>query len=111
MTQLIAVVATAVILNGERTTIQPGQPLPELSEHDARALKGSGAAFDPQLDAEARDKVEAAALTAAGEFQAQRERALAEAASIADPDPVAVADANAGTVQPPPAARTANKKR
>lgn len=47
MSQLIALVATAVIIAGERTIIQPGQPLPELSNHDSRELVQAGAAQDP----------------------------------------------------------------
>jgi uncharacterized membrane protein len=83
MTQLIAVVATAVIVNGERIVIPPGKPLPELSEHDAEALKRSGAALDPQLDAETMQVAEEAALAAAADFQSARARVQAEAASIA----------------------------
>ena len=41
---LIALVATAVMVDGVRTIIQPGEKLPELSPHDARELQQSGAA-------------------------------------------------------------------
>ena len=89
MTQLIAVVATAVIVNGERVVIQPGRPLPELSEHDAEALQKSHAAFDPNLSAEASAAVEAAALAAAANFQAERERVQADRASTQTVDATA----------------------
>ncbi|QPF74197.1 hypothetical protein G8A07_15585 [Roseateles sp. DAIF2] len=99
MTQMIAVVATAVFLDGKRTVIQPGHPIPELSEHDAEALGKSGAAFDPVLSQEAKEKVEAAALAAAGEFQAARERVQAEAAStqVAPQERSSLVDPAAGT--------------
>lgn len=42
MSKLIALVATAVMVEGVRTTIQPGQELPDLHEHDARELTASG---------------------------------------------------------------------
>ena len=47
MSKLIALVATAVMLGGERVVVQPGEPLPELAAHDAAALLDSGAAADP----------------------------------------------------------------
>ena len=47
MSQLIALVATAVVVDGVRTIIQPGEKLPELSPHDARELQQSGAAENP----------------------------------------------------------------
>ena len=47
MSKLIALVATAVVVGGVRTVIQPGEPLPELSKHDERELLQSGAAENP----------------------------------------------------------------
>ena len=38
MSLLIALVATAVVVDGVRTIIQLGQPLPELAFHDEREL-------------------------------------------------------------------------
>lgn len=115
MNRLIAVVATAVVVNGERTVIQPGQSLPELSDHDAEALKRSGAALDPDLDDEARKAVDDAALAAAASYQAERERVQAAAKSIATPpDQVDQVDQGQQTqqgqqVQSKPAAKTAKK--
>ena len=41
---LIALVPTAVLVDGVRTVIQPGQPLPALSASDSLALQHSKAA-------------------------------------------------------------------
>ena len=38
MSKLIALVATAVMVAGVRTVIQPGEELPDLSAHDEREL-------------------------------------------------------------------------
>lgn len=73
MSKLIAMVATAVILNGERTVIQPGQELPELPAHDERELLQSGAAENP-ADTAALAKADARAKAAAdAEFEAARQ--------------------------------------
>lgn len=85
MSPLIALVPTAVMVGGERTVIQPGEPLPELSAHDARELLASGAAQDSaaaeqEAKALARDVAQAEA-----DFAQARERVLQEAASTAAP--------------------------
>lgn len=61
---LIALVPTAVLVDGVRTVIQPGQPLPTLPASDAQALQQAqaaapvyGAAHAPQA-AEAPDAPE-----------------------------------------------------
>lgn len=84
---LIAMVATAVIVNGVRTVIQPGEALPELPEHDEKELLESGAALDPEAQAatdKARKQEEQFAQQA---FQEARERAMAERASTAVAEP------------------------
>ena len=56
---LIALVATAVIVNGERQVIQPGQPLPELkpADHDALlAVKAARQAAPDTTTAATADK-------------------------------------------------------
>lgn len=74
MSKLIALVATVVLVDGQRTLIQPGQELPELSEHDARSLTASGAAENPD-DTAAQTKADArSAKQADAEFAAARER-------------------------------------
>lgn len=94
MSKLIAMVATAVLIGGERTIIQPGQELPTLSEHDARELTASGAAENP-ADTADLDKAEAlAAKQAAADFAAARKRVQQAQASTA-PDPAAAAPATA----------------
>lgn len=81
MSKLIALVATAVIVNSERTVIQPGEPLPELTAHDERELVGSGAALD---SAEAAKKAKRDAKddsAAMADFENARKNVLAEVES------------------------------
>lgn len=86
MSKLIALVATAVMVGGERVVVRPGEPLPELAAHDAAALLESGAAADP-AQAEAAAQQHAREDAQAGQDFAQaRERAVQEAASTAGPD-------------------------
>lgn len=83
MSKLIALVATAVVIDGKRTVIQPGEPLPELSKHDARELKDSGAARD-EADEAARAKEDEKAVRAAeADFAAARKRVEDEQAAAA----------------------------
>ena len=101
MSKLIALVATAVIVNGERTVIQPGEPLPELTAHDERELVGSGAALDSveaakKAKQDAKDKSDAMA-----GFESARKNVLAEAESTATPP--------ADKTATPPAGKTAKK--
>ncbi len=92
MSKLIALVATAVLIGGERTIVQPGQPLPELPAHDERELLQSGAAEHPE-DTAALARAEAwAAENAAAEFEAARQKVLRANASTVVPVPVAVAE-------------------
>jgi hypothetical protein len=87
--KLIALVPTAVVVDGVRTVIQPGEELPGLGEHDEAELVKSGAAEDPAKTAAAK-KVEAKeAAAAAAEFEEARARVKAEAASTAAPAPPA----------------------
>lgn len=74
MSKLIALVATAVVVGGVRTVIQPGEPLPELSAHDERELLQAGAAENP-ADTAALAKEDARAKAAAdAEFEATRQQ-------------------------------------
>lgn len=81
--KLIALVPTAVLVNGERQVVQPGEPLPELGEHDARELLAAGAAQDPAQVAAAEKAAAQEAAEAAAEIEAARQRVQAEAASTA----------------------------
>lgn len=86
MSTLIALVATAVVVDGERKIIQPGQPLPELSPHDARELLHSGAAQDPGTVAKAEEKTRRAQTQANADFAAARKavRQAKDSTSAAD---------------------------
>ncbi len=87
MSKLIAMVATAVMLGGVRTIIEPGQELPDLSEHDAQALTASGAA-ENQDDKAAQAKADArASKQTDAEFDAERQRVQQEQTSTATPEP------------------------
>lgn len=74
MSKLNALVATAVLVDGVRTVIQPGEPLPDLSAHDERELLQAGAAENP-ADTAALAKEDARAKAAAdAEFEATRQQ-------------------------------------
>lgn len=83
MSRLIALVATAVLVNGVRTVIQPGQELPEQNEHDEGELLANGAAMDPESAAATEKAKRQEEQWAAREFQEARERVMAERASTA----------------------------
>lgn len=85
MSKLIAMVATAVMVNGVRTVIQPGEELPELNKHDAAELVASGAAEDTAATAAAKKADAKDAADAAAEIEAARKRVQAEQASTAAP--------------------------
>lgn len=88
MSKLIALVATAVMVGGNRTIIGPGEELPDLSSHDAAELLRTGMAQDPAAAA-AQDKADKQAeAKTQREFQQARERALAAQAST-EPEPAA----------------------
>ena len=84
MAKLIALVATAVMVDGVRTVIQPGEELPELNKHDASELVASGAAEDTAKTKAAERQAAAEAAAAAKEFEAARAAVQAAAASTAD---------------------------
>lgn len=87
MPKLIALVATAVIVNGERTVIPPGGELPDdLPTHDVNELVGSGAAEDVAKSMRDARKDELAELAAQEEFQKARQKQLAEQESIKPTD-------------------------
>ena len=94
---LIAMVATAVLVNGVRTIIQPGEALPELPEHDEKELLESGAALDPEAEAATEKARKQEEQFAQQSFQEARERAMAERASIAEEAPADAAKDGAAT--------------
>lgn len=106
--KLIAKVPVMVLVAGERTTIEPGQELPQLSEHDARMLLASDAVLDPAVEAK-KGRAQARALADAqadfeeaqqrvrleNEARLQAEREAAENSS-SGPDPDEVIAAKSG---------------
>lgn len=106
MSKLIAMVATAVLIDGVRTVIQPGEALPDLTKHDERELLASGAAQNPDdVDAEQR-AADREAQAAGQDFEDARARVQQAAASTAPAD--ATSDAPVGEQ---PATATAKKKK
>ncbi|WP_368921849.1 hypothetical protein [Comamonas aquatica] len=97
---LIAMVATAVMVNGQRTIIQPGQELPELPEHDEKELVDTGAALDLEAQAASDKARKQEEQFAQQEFQKARERAMAEQASITPPASEQAAAAPAQSAAP-----------
>jgi topoisomerase IA-like protein len=71
---LIAMVATAVMVEGERVVVPAGSELPpDLSEHDANELLASRAAKDPAKEAAQERKDQRAAAAAQDAFDAERD--------------------------------------
>lgn len=83
MSKLIAMVATAVMVGGVRTVIQPGEALPDLTKHDERELVSAGAAKSSDADTAQAKSAEREAAAAAAEFEAARKRVLDAQASTA----------------------------
>jgi hypothetical protein len=83
--KLIAMVATACLVDGVRTIIQPGQALPELSAHDARELTASGAAKNTDDDAALAKAAQLEAEKGAADFAEARQRVTQAQASTAAP--------------------------
>lgn len=95
----IAAVLVTCYVAGERRDIPPGEPLPELSEHDTAQLLRMKAIRDPQAEAvaaKAQDKVRSAAQE---DFALARQAVHAEVASLttgaAPPEPTEPAAAAA----------------
>ena len=84
--KLIAMVATAVIVDGQRTVIAPGGELPELTEHDTSELLASGAAKDPAQEAAQARQDERQAASAQRAFEAERD-AVRSAQASTETDP------------------------
>ena len=83
MPKLIALVATAVMVNGVRTIVEAGAELPELNAHDEREQLQSGSAQNPEdLAAQARAD-EALQAQAAEDIAAARVRVQQQTASTA----------------------------
>lgn len=98
--KLIALVATAVMVDGKRTIFQPGDELPPQSAHDTRELVASGAAEDREKTAELDKQAKKDEAAAAKEFEQARTKVQEKADSIVpeqptDADTVAAATSTA----------------
>ena len=83
---LIALVATAVMVDGVRTVIQAGEELPQLSPHDERELVASGAAENPEDTAALADQADRDAYEGHKEFEEARAKVQEKRASTAADD-------------------------
>lgn len=87
MSRLIAQVATAVLVDGVRTVIAAGQPLPdELNEHDQRELESNKLATREGAEARAAAKEKAAEAKGRAAFEAERQAAQAAQQSTQPPE-------------------------
>lgn len=82
MSTIIAQVPTAVIVDGQRVIIQPGQPLPRLTNHDERALLQAGAAINTEFTAALDQVRQHEAEHAKAQFEAERQAVQDAQASI-----------------------------
>ena len=95
---LIALVAVVAMIDGVRTTIEPGEPVTGLHKHDEDALIACGSVEDRTAAADAA-KADAKAQSAAdAEFQAARDAVMAQQETIAalPAEPAAPAPAASG---------------
>ena len=90
MTKLIAQVHTKVMVDGEPQIIQPGAVLPEMAQHDQRALVVSGAAKDEAAQAQADKAAEKERAADAAAFVEAR-RAVRQAEQSTEPAAAAAA--------------------
>jgi len=82
MSKLIAVVAIALFIGGERTVIQPGEEVPDLNAVDTAELKRIGSIQDEdevRADQKTAARIDAAA---AGEFAKARKAVQANNAAV-----------------------------
>lgn len=106
--KLIALIATAVLVDGKRTIIQPGEELPPQSAHDTRELVDTGSAEDPAITAERDAQAKKDADEAAKEFEQARTKVQEKAESIA---PEKAPDGNTSSTAATPAkAKAAGKQ-
>lgn len=87
MSKLIALVAVAVMLEGVRQVIAPGDELPELADHDVQELKKSGAIKDMAEEADAERATAKAEKAASADFEREKKAITAAQASIAPKAP------------------------
>ena len=90
MTKLIAQVHTKVMVDGEPQIIQPGAVLPEMAQHDQRALEASGAAKDEAAQAQADKAADKEKAAEAATF-AEARRTVRQAEQSTEPAAAAAA--------------------
>lgn len=85
---LKAKVTVVMMVEGERKTFEPGNPLPDMNKHDVEALKAMGAIED-EADVAAESKAAAVAKKAtATEFAEAKKTVKAAQESIAPAEPL-----------------------
>lgn len=81
---LIAAVMVTCYVDGKRVDVQPGQPVPELNEHDEAELRRMGAVVDPTDELQEDEAKRDAADQADAEFLQARRNVQAAEASLTD---------------------------
>jgi len=82
----IAAIHLALVINGQRKIIPPGEEIPEdVSAHDTQALIAAGALFDEKTAAKNHAVKQAEEKAARDEFQAERAAAKEAAESTKAP--------------------------
>lgn len=87
MSKLIALVPIAVLIDGVRTKIEPGEDVPAdtLSAHDLMELKSMGSIKDEDEEAAVAKKQARAEVAAGADFERERKAIAAANASTAPP--------------------------
>ncbi len=80
----VAAVMVTCHVAGERVIVQPGEPLPELPEHDVQQLLAMKAIRDPEADAAAAKADARVEKSAQADFKAAKAALAAEAKSVQD---------------------------
>ncbi|MBX9935027.1 MAG: hypothetical protein K2Y10_00345 [Burkholderiaceae bacterium] len=94
MSTIIAQVPTAVMVDGERVVIQPGKPLPRMTNHDERALLQAGAATNTEDAAALEQAQQREVAQGNAEFEAQRQAVQEAQASTENPSTKPTAKTN-----------------
>lgn len=103
---LIAAVMVTCYVDGKRVDVQPGQPVPELSEHDEAELRRMGAVVDPTDELQEDEAQRDAADQADADFLQARRNVQAADASLTGgvQQPAQTGDADAPASGAPAAA-------
>lgn len=82
MAKLIAITAVAMLVNGERTTVNPGEEVTGLNPVDTAELKRIGAVHDEDEQLVNQKAADRAEKSAGKEFAAARKAIQATAAAV-----------------------------